>query len=135
MTINNLRFSNACRTINNDIHKDHEQSNKKPILNKQNKNTFTVFHQNIQGLLNKKELLNSLTRNSPQIICIKEHHVIDEELEGITLHPFIPILWKPNFVDKRTNVGVCVYLFRIICTLLILKWIDTPMKRTQKFVL
>jgi exonuclease III len=62
---------------------------KKPILNKQNKNTFTVFHQNIRGLLNKKEeLLNSLTRNSPQIICIKEHHLTDEELEGITLHPY-----------------------------------------------
>jgi len=42
------------------------------------------FHQNICGLLNKKEeLLNSLTRNSLQIICITEHHLIDDELEGI----------------------------------------------------
>jgi len=91
-TINNLGFNNACRTINNNIHTNHEQSNKKLILNKQNKNTFTVFHQNIQGLLNKKEeLLNSLIRNSPQIICIKEHHLIEGQLEGITLHPFIPI--------------------------------------------
>ena len=62
--------------MNNNIHKDHNQSNKKPISNKQNKDTSTVFHQNICGLLNKKELLlNSLTRNSPQIICITEHHV------------------------------------------------------------
>jgi hypothetical protein len=71
------------------IHKDHDQSNKKPISNKQIKKTFTFFHQNICGLLNKKEeLLNSLTRNFPQIICITEHHLIDKELEGITLHSY-----------------------------------------------
>jgi len=59
------------------------------LLNKHTKNTFTVFHEIICGLLNKKEeLLNSLTRNSPQIICITEHHLIDEDLEGITLHPY-----------------------------------------------
>jgi len=32
------------RTMNNNIHKDRDQSNKKPILNKQTKNTFTFFH-------------------------------------------------------------------------------------------
>jgi len=115
------------KTTNNNIHKDHDQSNKQPALNKQNKNSLTVFQQNICGLPNKKEdLLNSLTRNSPQIICIKHHRLIDEDLQGITLYP---ILWEPNFVDEHTNLGVCVYLFRIICTVLILIWIDTPMER------
>ena len=67
--VNNLRFNNACRATTNNIYKDHDQSNKKLILNKHTENTFTVFHQNFCGLLNKKEeLLNSLTRNSPQII-------------------------------------------------------------------
>jgi hypothetical protein len=73
--------------MTNNIHKDHDLSKKKWIWNKQTKNTFTVFHQNICGLLNKgEELLNSLTRNYSQIICITEHHLIDEELEGVTLH-------------------------------------------------
>jgi hypothetical protein len=36
----------------------------------------------------EEELLNSLTRNSPQIICITEHHLIDEELEGIAFYPY-----------------------------------------------
>ena len=71
--------------MNNNIHKDHDQSNKKLISNRENKNTFTVFHQNICGLLNKKELHNSLTRNSQQIISITEHHLIDED---ITLHSY-----------------------------------------------
>ena len=38
-------------------HKDHDQTDNKPILNKRNKNTFTIFHRNICGLLNKKEKL------------------------------------------------------------------------------
>ena len=60
--------------MNNNIHKDRDQTNNKPILNEQNKNTFTVFHQNICGLLNKKEeLLHSLVKQSPQIISITEH--------------------------------------------------------------
>jgi hypothetical protein len=98
------------QSINNKLLElDHDQSNKKRILNKQTKNTFTVFHQNICGLLKKKEeLLNSLTRNSPQNICITEHHLIDEELEGITLHSY-------NFGAKfcrRTHKcgGVCIFI-------------------------
>jgi len=95
--------------MNNNIHRDHDQPNKKPISNKQNKNTFTLFHQNVCGLLNKKEeLLNSLTRNSPQIICITEHHLSDEDLEGITLHPYT----LGTKFCRRTHKceGVCIFI-------------------------
>ena len=62
---------------------------KKTILNKQNTNNLRFFHQNICCLFSKKEeLLNSLTRNSPQIISKTEHHSLDEDLESITLHPY-----------------------------------------------
>jgi len=37
------------------IHKDHDQPDNKPILNKRNKNSFEVFHQNICSQLNKKK--------------------------------------------------------------------------------
>jgi len=85
--VNNLGFNNNYRTMTNKIHKDHDQSNIKPIPNTQTENTFTVLHQNICDLLNKREeLLNSLTRNYPQIICVTEHHLTDEELEGVTIH-------------------------------------------------
>jgi hypothetical protein len=53
--VNNNGFNNNCWTMNNNIRKDHDQFNKKLVLNKQNKNIFTVFHQNICGLLNKKK--------------------------------------------------------------------------------
>jgi hypothetical protein len=43
------------------------------------------FSIKICGLMNKKEeLLNSLTSNSTQIICVTEHHLTDEQLEGTT---------------------------------------------------
>jgi len=42
--VNNLRSHNACRATTNNIYKDHDQFNKKPILNKNTENTFAVFH-------------------------------------------------------------------------------------------
>jgi exonuclease III len=71
--------------------------------------TFTVFHQNICGLFNKKEeLLSSLIRNSPQITCTKEHHLTDEELESITLHPCT--LEAIFFRQTHECGGVCIFI-------------------------
>jgi len=53
--VNNLRFNNVCRAMTNNIYKDLDQSNKKLILNKHTENTFTVFHQKICGLPDKKK--------------------------------------------------------------------------------
>ena len=94
--------------MNNCIHKDHDQTDNKSILNKRNKNTFTVFLQNICGLLNKKEeLLNSLTKHSPQIICVSEHHLNDEELEG-TLHSYTV---GAKFCRRMHKYGgVCIFV-------------------------
>ena len=95
--------------MNNNIHKDHDQFNKKPISNKQTTNTFTGFHQNICGLLNnKEELRNSLTRNSPQIICITEYHLIDEEVEGITLNSYT--LGAKFCRQTHKCGGVCIFI-------------------------
>jgi hypothetical protein len=64
----NLGVKKRYRTINKNIQKDYNKFNKKLIWNTQTNNTFTVFQQNICGLINKKEeLLHSLPRNSPQI--------------------------------------------------------------------
>jgi hypothetical protein len=83
-----------------------------------NKNTLTIFPQNICGLLNKKEeLLNSLTGNSPQFICITEYHLINDELENITLHPYT---LEAKFCTQTHKCGGVLYLSRIICTVLLL---------------
>ena len=86
--VTNPRLNNARRNTTNNTCKDHAQPDKKPIRNKHTENTFTVIHQNICSLLNKKEeLLNSLIGISPKIVCITEHHLLDEELEGMPLYP------------------------------------------------
>jgi hypothetical protein len=89
LMVNNHEFNNACRTVNNIIPKDLDQFNKTPLLNKQNTNTLTIFHHHMCGLYNnKEELLKSLTINSPQIICITENHLIEEQFNSIPLHPY-----------------------------------------------
>lgn len=89
-------------------HKDHDSSkNLTPI--KQADNIFTVFHQNLFGLLNKREaLLISLLSVSPRIICITEHHLVDEELESITLHPYT---LAAKFCRRKHKCGdVCIFI-------------------------
>jgi len=74
--------------MKNCIHKDHEETKNKLILNSKIR-TLLFFQQIIYGLLNKKgKLLNTLTKHFLQIIRISEHHLNDEELEGITLHSY-----------------------------------------------
>jgi hypothetical protein len=58
-------------------------------------------------LIKKEELLNSLTRNSLQIICVIEHHLIDEELEGITLYPYT--LGAKFCSQMHKCGGVCIF--------------------------
>ena len=107
--VNNIGCNNACTDMTSNIHKDHDQLNTRPIPIKQIENTFTVFHRNICDLLNKREeLLNSLTSNSPQIICLTERYLADEELEGVTLHPYI---LGVKFCRQMHKCGcVCIFI-------------------------
>jgi hypothetical protein len=67
------------------------------------------FHQNTCVLLNKKEeLLNSLMSNSPQTICLTEHHLTDEELINMTLHPYTLGAKFCRKTHKCVCVCVCV---------------------------
>jgi hypothetical protein len=46
--------------------------------------SFTVFHQNIRGLLNKsEELISSLSPDFPQVRCLTEHHLKHFEIDFI----------------------------------------------------
>jgi hypothetical protein len=77
--VNNHTATNVCRATTNNRYKHNTQLKPKPT--KYTENAFTIFHQNICGLPNKQEeLLHSLTEKPPQIICLTEHHLHDEEL-------------------------------------------------------
>jgi len=83
------------------------RSNKK--LTKYTKNALLIFHQNICGLPNKQdELLYSLTEYSPQIICLTEHHLHNEELEGTMINRYT---LGAKFCRKiNKSGGACIFI-------------------------
>jgi len=47
---------------------------------------LNVIHQNIRGLRNKSsELIISILPDIPQIICITEHHLNEQEIESLSI--------------------------------------------------
>src|SRR5215510_6295432 len=104
--VNNRRVTNACRTTTSNRNEYHKKL--KPKLTDHTENAFTIFHQNICGLPNKqKELLNSLIEHSPQIICLTEHHLHDEELESMSLNQYT---LGAKFCRKNSQMWGCVYI-------------------------
>ena len=52
-------------------------------------NSFTVFHQNIRGLLNKsEELISSLSPDFPQVLCLTEHHLKYFEIDFLYMNQY-----------------------------------------------
>ena len=82
---NNRRVTKVCNEKTN-IHEHHTQKKLKP--NKYVEKAVTIYHQNICGLPNKKELLHSLTEHPAHIDCLTEYHLQDEELEGMTFNKY-----------------------------------------------
>jgi exonuclease III len=105
--VNNHRVTKVCRATTNNGYKYHTHLKPKPT--KYAENAFTIFHQNICGLPNKQEeLLHSLTDHTPQIICLTEHHLHDEELEGRTLNQYT---LGAKFCRKiHKCAGVCIFI-------------------------
>jgi exonuclease III len=95
--------------MRNNTYKNYNQTNNTNVLRKQNKNTFKVFHQNVCGLHHKKdELYNSSSENSPQIICLTEHHLTNEELKTVALHHYG--LGASFCRSTYKFQGVCIYV-------------------------
>ena len=50
---------------------------------------FTIFHQNIHGIFHKvDELLYSIAPISPQVLCLTEHHLREDELKTMKFTPY-----------------------------------------------
>jgi len=84
--VNNHRVTKVCNEKTN-RYEYHTQHKLTPI--KYAGKAVTIIHQNICGLPNKKEeLLHSLTEHPVHIICLTEHHLHDEELEGMIFNKY-----------------------------------------------
>jgi len=75
-------------------------------------NSFTVFHQNIRGLLNKsEELITSLSPGFPQVLCLNEHHLKHFEIDFIYIS--ININFALNFAGNLIRAVELVFLCMI----------------------
>ena len=66
-------------------------------------NCFTMLHQNIRGIRDKtSELIGSMLPMLPQIICLTEHNLKDQETESLSM-PYYALGAK--FCRKKTKAG------------------------------
>ena len=72
-------------------------------------NDFTIFHQNVRGISHKiDELLISLTPNTPQVLCLTEHHQRTDEISLINLGQYT--LGAHFCRQTHKQGGVCIYI-------------------------
>ena len=61
----------------------------KSIISQDIETSFSVFHQNIRGLLNKsEELISSLSPDFPQVLCLTEHHLKYFEIDFLYMNQY-----------------------------------------------
>ena len=72
-------------------------------------NNFTILHQIVRGLKNKiDEFLISLPQSEPQVICITEHHLQNEEIDSVNFGHYIlgSAFCRQSF--KQGGVCICI---------------------------
>ena len=81
---------------------------KTPRYDHHKTNSIKIFHQNVRGLCHKiNELLISLLPNPPQILCLTEHHLRNEEIMNTNLDSFT--LGAKFCRQTYKQGGVCIY--------------------------
>jgi hypothetical protein len=75
------------------------------------KNIIKVFHQNIRGLRTKyNELLCHLQEQSPRVLCLTEHHLVNEEIVLLNLDNYLlGAYYCRNHFKKG---GTCIYIHK-----------------------
>jgi len=116
--VNNTNIVNrsfSCKTpqcfkpINGTIYKNHNHSSKKFSYEHCNINKFPIFHQNIRGISNKiDELLNSVSPNAPQIVCLTDHHLRTEEIRNVNFSQYT--LGASFYKKTNSHGGVCIFV-------------------------
>jgi len=62
------------------------QASNDPLSHPNETKSFTVFHQNVRGLLNKsEELVSFLPPDFPRVLCLTEHHLKHSEIDFICI--------------------------------------------------
>ena len=82
---------------------------KNPTYDHYKTNYFRILHQNVCGLAHKTdEFLISLPPNSPQILCLSEHHLRTEEIVNTNFGQYT--LGAQYCRQTYKQGGVCIYV-------------------------
>ena len=74
-----------------------------------NNTPLKVIHQNIRGLRSKtNELLTSILPDIPQIICITEHHLNEQEIESLYIENYT--LGAKYCRHNLKQEGTCIFV-------------------------
>ena len=98
-------------TVNESM--NHTNPLRNHLLFDSNSNNLKIFHQNIRGLTHKiDELLISLTKINPQVLCITEHHLTHDEVNNINLEQYT--LGAHFSRNKYKQGGVAIFVLNNI---------------------
>ena len=68
----------------------HPQAHNNPQSNSNKRKSFTAYHQNVSGVLNKlDELISFLSPDFPQVLCLSEHRLKHTEIDYIYIYIYI----------------------------------------------
>jgi len=89
------------------------QASNDPLSNSNKTKSFTVFHQNVRGLLNKsEELISFLSPDFPQVLCLTEHHLKRTETDFIYMYQY---KFGTKFCrESLKNGGVSIFVHDIL---------------------
>ena len=77
-----------------------------------------ILHQNIQGISHEiDEFLISLSHNTPNVLCLTEHHLRTEEINNLHLGQYTLGAYFCRRIYKQGGVWICVsndFQFNII---------------------
>jgi hypothetical protein len=85
-------------------------------VNKGDNNTLILLHQNIRGLVSKKnEVIASLTLDkiNPHFLCFSEHHTADNNLSFVSSDNYVLGSCYSRCMYQKG--GVCIYVRNELC--------------------
>src|SRR5215475_8536279 len=91
--VNNVKDGTVLNKIKNSANNNNNNNNNKMRYKTPNNLQIThlkLLHQNICGLLHKTdELLESVARIAPHVLCLTEHHLQTDELNRIDFTQYV----------------------------------------------
>ena len=96
---------------------------------------FKLIHQNINGLLNKIDILefSIINDESPDVLCLTEHHMKESQIDSMLINGYncVASYCRPS---KKSGGGVCILIKDNLC-LMNLTYLNSALNLSVKCLL